>query len=54
MKQTKLTFDSQNLVINYLSFKFQKSQCDQNKIAKYLFNLGFNSYQESGKSSKPI
>lgn len=37
-----------------LTFNNQKSQCDQSKIANYFFNLGFNSYQESEKSSKPI
>lgn len=54
MTPNSLDFNSQNLVVDYISFKFQKSQCDQNKIAEYFFNLGFNSYQESGKSSKPI
>jgi hypothetical protein len=54
MYQNTSNFNSQNLVVDYMSFKFQKSQCDQNKIAKYFFNLGFNSYQESGKASKPI
>ena len=53
MNQNKLSFESENLVVDYISFKFQESHCDQNKIAKYLFNLGFNSYQQSGKLSKP-
>lgn len=39
---------------NKLNFKFQESPCDQNKIAKYLFNLRFNFYQKSGKLSKPV
>ena len=54
MNQNKLSFESENLVVDYISFKFQESHCDQNKIAKYLFNLGFNSYQQSGKLSKPV
>ena len=54
MKQNKLNFNIQNIVVNYITFKFQESHCDQNKIAKYLFNLGFNSYQQSAKLSKPV
>ena len=54
MNQNKLTFESESLVVDYITFKFQESYCDPNKIAKYLFNLGFNSYQQSGKLSKPI
>jgi ribosomal protein S24E len=54
MEQHKYTFERENLVVDYITFKFQEAQCDQNTIADYLFNLGFNSYQESGKSTKPI
>ena len=54
MNQNKLSFESENLIVDYITFKFQESHCDQNKIAKYLFNLGFNSYQQSGKLSKPV
>lgn len=54
MNQNKLNFNIQNLVVDYITFKFQESHCDPNKIAKYLFNLGFNSYQQSGKLSKPV
>lgn len=54
MNQNKLSFESENLIVDYISFKFQDSHCDQNKIAKYLFNLGFNSYQQSAKLSKPV
>ena len=36
MKQNNLSFESENLVVDYISFKFQESHCDQNKIAKYL------------------
>jgi hypothetical protein len=54
MNQNKLNFNIQNLVVDYITFKFQESHCDPNKIAKYLFNLGFKSYQQSGKLSKPV
>jgi len=55
MTQNKLTFQSENLVVDYISFKFQKLEnSTQRKIADYLFKLGFNSYQESGKLAKPI
>ena len=54
MNQKKLNFNIQNLVVDYITFEFQESHCDPNKIAKYLFNLGFNSYQQSGKLSKPV
>ena len=55
MNQNKLTFDTENLVVDYISFKFQKLEnSTKRKIADYLFKLGFNSYQESGKLAKPI
>lgn len=55
MNSTKVTFESQNLIVDYLSLKFQELE-DPNleKIAKYLFQIGFNSYQESGKLVKPV
>jgi hypothetical protein len=55
MNQNKLSFESENLQVDYISFKFQHlDEFTQKKIANYLFNLGFNSYQESGKLAKPI
>ena len=55
MKENKLTFQSQNLIVDYITFKFQDlDNLHQTRIAKYLFQLGFNSYQESGKLAKPI
>nr|WPV72505.1 hypothetical protein orf212 [Navicula sp.]WPV72567.1 hypothetical protein orf212 [Navicula sp.]WPV72662.1 hypothetical protein orf212 [Navicula sp.]WPV72725.1 hypothetical protein orf212 [Navicula sp.] len=55
MNQNKLTFQSKNLVVDYISFKFQDLEdCTKTKIADYLFKIGFNSYQESGKLTKPI
>ena len=55
MKQNKLSFESENLVVDYISFKFQNLEdFKKTKIANYLFKIGFNSYQESGKLTKPI
>ena len=55
MNQNKLTFQFDNLVVDYISFKFQDLEdCTKTKIADYLFKIGFNSYQESGKLTKPI
>ena len=55
MKQNKLTFQSQNLVVDYITFKFQDlDNLHQTRIAKYLFQLGFNSSKESGKLAEPI
>ena len=55
MQETRLTFESENLQVDYISFKFQKLEnSTQRKIADYLFKLGFNSYKESGKLTKPI
>jgi hypothetical protein len=43
MNQNKLTFDNENLVVNYISFNIQ-GFVDVRPIAKYLFqNFGFNS-----------
>jgi hypothetical protein len=55
MKQNKFTFQSQNIVVDYITFKFQDlDNLHQTKIANYLFQLGFNSYKESGKLAEPI
>ena len=54
MKQNKLTFESENLVVDWISFKFQHlDKFTETEITNYLFKLGFNSYQESGKLVKP-
>lgn len=50
-----LSFQSHNLVVDYISLKFQElDNYTQTKIANYLFKIGFNSYQESGRLAKPI
>ena len=60
MKQNKLTFESENLVVDWISFKFQSLENkslennEQRKIVHYLSKLGFDSSQESGKLAKPI
>ena len=55
MKENKVTFQSDNLVVDYITFKFQDlDNLHQSRIANYLFQPGFNSYQQSGKLDKPI
>ena len=52
-KQTS-SFESRNLIVDYITFKFPDlKDFDRERIAEYLFQLGFNSYQESGKLVKP-
>ena len=53
MKQNKLTFQSQKLTVDWISFKFQHLE-NMEEIAQYLFKIGFNSYQESGKLAEPF
>ena len=55
MRQNKLTFESENLVVDYISFNIQglvgRKQVKQ--IAKYLFqNFGFNSTLALGSDGK--
>ena len=55
MNRTKLSFDSENLVVDYISFKFQDLEdWKEKELASYLLKLGFNCYKESGKLAKPI
>ena len=43
MKENKLSFESENLVVDYISFKFQKlDNFTLKEIASYLFEIGFN------------
>lgn len=50
-----LSFKPHNLVVDYISFKFQElDNPTQTKIANYLFKIGFNFYQESGRLAKPV
>jgi len=51
----KLTFKDEDLTVDWIGFKFQSlDNFHQTRIANYLFQLGFNSYQESGKLAKPV
>lgn len=54
MDKNELNFSSQELVVDYITFKFQNLQSRQAKIVNYLSYLGFNVYQESGRLAKPI
>lgn len=55
MNQNKFTFESEDLVVDWISFKFQHlDKFTETQITSYLFKLGFNSYQESGKLAKPV
>jgi len=55
MNQNKLSFESEKLTVDWIRFKFQSlNNFAQTKLAEYVFNLGFNFYQESGKSAKPV
>ena len=43
MLQNKLTFESENLVVDYISFKFQDlKDWKEKELASYLLKLGFN------------
>ena len=54
MKENNLSFVSENLVVDYISFKFQKlDSFTLKEIAFYLFEIGFNSYSVSGRLAKP-
>jgi hypothetical protein len=55
MLQNKLSFESEDLRVDWISFKFQfLEDSAKTNLANYLFKVGFNSYQESGKLAKPI
>lgn len=53
MTKNKISFESENLVVDYISFKFQHIE-NIEEIAQYLFEIGFNSYFLSGRLAKPI
>ena len=49
----KLTFKDANLTVDWIGFKFQSlDNFAQTKLAEYLFNIRFNSYQESARIRK--
>ena len=50
-----LTFKDENLTVDWVGFKFQDlDNFAQAKLAEYFFNIGFNSYRESGKLAEPV
>ena len=52
---SQLSFKKQGLTVDWIGLKFQNlDSFGQTKLAKYLFKIGFNSYQESGKLAKPV
>lgn len=55
MNPNKFSFKSEELKVDWISFKFQYfDESMKMEIANYFFKIGFNSYQESGKLIKPI
>ena len=51
--EEKVNFESENLNVDWISFKFNLFEMiSQRKWVNYLFKLGFNSYVQSGKSIK--
>ena len=54
MDQKSLNFQSQNLVVDWISFKSQKQniELEKKKIAHYFYELGFNSYQKQLDSNQ--
>lgn len=55
MSKNTLSFESENLVVDYISFKFQDlKDWKEKELVSYLLKLGFNCYKESGKLRKPI
>jgi len=52
MNLTKLSFKSENLVVDWISFN-AKGLTDPQPIAKYLLGFGFNSFQLNSFSEGP-
>ena len=51
--QTKINFESENIDVDWISFKFNLLETKMQKsLVNYLFKLGFNSYVQSGKLLK--
>ena len=55
MNQNKLSFQSQNLIVDYLEFKFNVlPEFIKQKIVLSFFKLGFNSFDVDKKYRDPI
>ena len=55
MKENKLTFQSQNLIVDYLEFKFNVlPESIKQRIVQSFFKLGFNSFDVDKKYRDPV
>jgi len=55
MRQNKLTFQSQNLIVDYLEFKFNVlPEFIKQRIVQSFFKLGFNSFDVDKKYRDPV
>ena len=55
MNQNKLSFQSQNLIVDYLEFKFNVlPEFIKQKIVQSFFKLGFNSFNVDKKYRDPV
>lgn len=55
MKENKLTFQYQNLIVDYLEFKFNVlPEFIKQKIVLSFFKLGFNSFDVDKKYRNPV
>ena len=55
MKENKLTFQSQNLIVDYLEFKFNVlPEFIKQRIVQSFFKLGSNSFDVDKKYRDPV
>ena len=55
MNQNKLSFQSQNLIVDYLEFNFNVlPESIKQKIVQSFFTLGFNSFYVDKKYRDPV
>jgi hypothetical protein len=55
MKENKLSFQSQNLIVDYFEFKFNVlPESIKQKIVQSFFKLGFNSFDVDKKYRDPV
>ena len=54
MKQNKLSFESEDLVVDFITFNFDSfNESIKTDISNYFFELGFNSYTVDKKYQNP-
>lgn len=52
--QTKMNFKNQNLVVDWISFKFQNfDPSTRTKIENHILNFGFDCFEIYGKQANP-